>query len=29
MSNLGQISVMLTEPGGDQARPLRAGDIVR
>ena len=29
MSNLGQISVMLAEPGDGAARPLRAGDIVR
>jgi hypothetical protein len=29
MSNLGQISVMLVEPGGRPARPLRAADIVR
>jgi len=29
MSGLGQISVMLAEPGGRTARPLRATDIVR
>jgi hypothetical protein len=29
MSDLGQISVMLIEPGGHPARPLRAIDIVR
>ena len=29
ISDLGQISVMLVEPGGHTARPLRAGDIVR
>jgi hypothetical protein len=29
MSDLGQISVMLIEPGGHAARPLRTNDIVR